>query len=269
MKSPFIIIASILIQIIHFTTAQSILFNNKYPIIRCQSTFNNITLTTAYKTNIITALTSVTSAVTSNYGFKKTTVDGESPNRVTAAAICRGDIDSESCKKCITNSSITLTQNCPNRIEALVWNMNCSLLYSNRTHTSTFYNRPYGKILSYVNASSDLIVYYKEALRGLAARLRIEAAGGNSLRKFATGDVVFGQPAALERIYAMVQCTPDLSSFDCNSCLSVVFREAQGCCDADVDVSVYYTSCFIRYSNKSFYNDPPLISLPSSGAFIS
>ncbi|GKG44358.1 concanavalin A-like lectin/glucanase [Tanacetum coccineum] len=49
-------------------------------------------------------------------------------------------------------------------------------------------------------------------------KLRAEAAGGNLLHKFATGgDVGYGPDSS--RIYAMMRCTPDLSSFDCNSCL--------------------------------------------------
>ncbi|GKB15165.1 cysteine-rich receptor-like protein kinase 10 [Tanacetum coccineum] len=73
-------------------------------------------------------------------------------------------------------------------------------------------------------------------------KLRAEAAGGNLLHKFATGgDVGYGPDSS--RIYAMMQCTPDLSSFDCNSCLSVVFRKAQGCCGTDVDAGVFFPSC--------------------------
>lgn len=147
--------------------------------------------------------------------------------------------------------------------EALIWNSNCSLLYSNRSNPgSTFYNRPYGKLLSYVNASN--LASYNVALRDLAARLRTEAANGDSLRKFATGDTTVDLgPNSSSKIYGLMQCSPELSSFDCNSCLSVVFREAQGCCNGDIDVAVFYTSCHVRYSNVLFYNDPPAISLPA------
>ncbi|KAI3741070.1 hypothetical protein L1987_58737 [Smallanthus sonchifolius] len=241
----------LLFQILCFTAAQR---NRGFPITRCQKTTTN----TVYLTNVQTALASVSSAVATHYGFNKTSV-GASPNTVTAAALCRGDIGLETCKDCISNSRVLLQQNCSNQTEALIWSWNCSLLYSNRTYTSTFYNRPYAKLLSYVNASN--VDAFGMALRNLAGSLRTEAAGGNSLRKFATGDAVFGPDSS--KIYALMQCAPDLSSFDCNSCLSVVFREAQGCCDSDIDVAVYYTSCFVRYSNVLFYNDPPTISLPA------
>ncbi|KAI3800315.1 hypothetical protein L1987_28402 [Smallanthus sonchifolius] len=239
----------LLFQLLCFTAAQR---HRGFPITRCQKTTTN----TVYLTNVQTALASVSSAVAIHHGFNKTSV-GENPNNVTAAALCRGDIGLETCKDCISSSVVLLHQNCSNQTEALIWTWNCSLLYSNRTYTSTFYNRPYAKVLSYVNASN--VDAFGTALRNLAGSLRTEAAGGSSLRKFATGDAVFGPDST--KVYALMQCAPDLSSFDCNSCLSVVFREAQGCCDGDIDVAVYYTSCFVRY--VSFYNDPPAISLPA------
>ncbi|PWA73002.1 Concanavalin A-like lectin/glucanase, subgroup [Artemisia annua] len=190
--------------------------------------FNNFTTNTVYQANIETALASVSLQVTKHYGFNKTPA-GESPNIVTGVALCRGDIGLETCQTCVNDSHILLRKNCPTGIEALVW-----------------------------TAKSD----YNVVLRDLAGKLRTKAASGNSLRKFATGDVVYGPDST--KVYALMQCAPDLSSFDCNSCLSVVFREAQGCCDGDIDVAVIFPACFIRYSNVSFYNDPPAISLPAA-----
>nr|XP_043619207.1 cysteine-rich receptor-like protein kinase 10 [Erigeron canadensis] len=255
MKSSSFIILSLLIlqHFLSFTAGQI----NYFPIFRCRASAGNFTANSTYGTNLKTALDSLVSAST-NYGFYNTSA-GEPPYTVSATTLCRGDIGSEACQSCIQSSITLLRQNCPYQMEALVWTSNCSISYSNRTYTSTVSARPNAKVSGTINATN--IDIFDKALRDLAGSLRALTAGGNLLRKFSTGDVVYGP--GLGKIYFMMQCTPDLSPFDCNSCLSIVFREAQGCCDGDIDVGVFFPSCYVRYSNVSFYNDPPAISLPS------
>ncbi|CAH1448351.1 unnamed protein product [Lactuca virosa] len=256
MESNFIIqnfLLLLLLQFLHLAAGQI----NDFPIFRCRDN-GNFTNNSTYESNLKTALASLPSAASTRYGFYNTSA-GVSPDTVNAVALCRGDVTSETCKDCISNTVLLIRQTCTNNIEALIWSLNCTVRYTNRTYSSVLEERPNADVSSSVNAS-DIDVFGK-TLRDLVGRLRVEAAGGNSLRKFATGDVGFGTDSS--KIYAMVQCLPDLSSFDCNSCLSIVFREAQGCCDGDIDVGVFYPSCFVRYSNASFYNNPPAIMLPS------
>ncbi|KAL7592994.1 hypothetical protein Lser_V15G32125 [Lactuca serriola] len=254
MESSFIIpcLLLLLLQFLCLAAGQV----NYFPIFRCRDD-GNFTRNTTYETNLKTALASLSATAATGYGFYNTSA-GVSPNAVTAIALCRGDVGSETCRDCIRNSIVLLRQNCANQLEALIWSSNCSVRYSNRTYTSVVDVRPNARVSSSINAS-DIDVFDK-ALRNLEGRLRVEAAGGNFLRKFATGDVGFGPDSS--KIYALMQCSPDLSSFDCNSCLSVVYRESQGCCDGEIDVGVFYPSCCVRYSNVSFFNDPPAIKLP-------
>nr|GEW33209.1 zinc finger, CCHC-type [Tanacetum cinerariifolium] len=72
-------------------------------------------------------------------------------------------------------------------------------------------------------------------------KLRAEAAGGNLLHKFATEDIGYGPDSS--RVYAMMQCMPDLSSLDCNSCLGKL---------RDV---VALTSCFFRGETNVIKNN--------------
>ncbi|CAH1448350.1 unnamed protein product [Lactuca virosa] len=255
MESSFIIPCLLLLLLQFLCLAAGQL--NYFPIFRCRDD-GNFTRNSTYEANLKTAFASLSATAATGYGFYNTSA-GVSPNAVTAIALCRGDVGSETCRDCIRNSIVLLRQNCANQLEALIWSSSCSVRYSNRTYTSVVDVRPNARVSSSINAS-DIDVFDK-ALRNLEGRLRVEAAGGNSLRKFATGDVGFGPDSS--KIYALMQCSPDLSSFDCNSCLSVVYRESQGCCDGEIDVGVFYPSCCVRYSNVSFFNDPPAIKLPS------
>jgi hypothetical protein len=57
--------------------------------------------------------------------------------------------------------------------------------------------------------------------------LRSEAVVGGSLRKFAVGNATVTN---FQTIYALVQCTPDLSKQDCKNCLDGASKEISKCC---------------------------------------
>ena len=60
---------------------------------------------------------------------------------------------------------------------------------------------------------------FNKVLYPLLDSLRNRASSGNSTRKFALQSV----PAPnYFQIYALLECTPDLSKTDCNNCLSQV-----------------------------------------------
>ncbi|KAJ0788663.1 putative AT-hook motif nuclear-localized protein [Helianthus annuus] len=89
----------------------------------------------------------------------------------------------------------------------------------------------------------------------------VEAVGGDSFRKLAVRSVTFGPDSVT--IHGIMQCTPDLSKEQCSECLDGAVRELRLCCSGRVAARVFYPNCFVRYLNENFYNDPPLISVPS------
>ncbi|KAF3966156.1 hypothetical protein CMV_009725 [Castanea mollissima] len=54
-------------------------------------------------------------------------------------------------------------------------------------------------------------------------------------------------------MYSLVQCTPDLSSFDCNRCLQEAISNVSTCCSGKQGGRVMYPSCTIRYEVSPFY----------------
>uniref|UniRef100_A0A6N2NAY6 Protein kinase domain-containing protein n=1 Tax=Salix viminalis TaxID=40686 RepID=A0A6N2NAY6_SALVM len=119
---------------------------------------------------------------------------------------------------------------------------------------------------SCVNDSTHKIL---QALQTLFARLQAKAASGNSLKKFASGN----QSAGLETVYAIVQCTPDLSEGQCSGCLLELFRLIPNCCDGNVKgkigVRLITPSCNLRWEIGKFFNgtleilSPPSLPAPS------
>jgi len=56
-------------------------------------------------------------------------------------------------------------------------------------------------------------------------------------------------------LYVLVQCTPDLSTSDCNQCLLLANLSLSICCNNNRGVRVLFPSCNFRFDNYSFFNE--------------
>ncbi|KAI5424446.1 hypothetical protein KIW84_030583 [Lathyrus oleraceus] len=66
---------------------------------------------------------------------------------------------------------------------------------------------------------------------------------------YATGKVAFED----KTVYALVQCTRDLSANDCSKCLQSAIGDIPGCCYASIGARVWSRSCYLRYEFYPFY----------------
>ncbi|CAI9760048.1 unnamed protein product [Fraxinus pennsylvanica] len=78
-----------------------------------------------------------------------------------------------------------------------------------------------------------------------------EAADDLSGKKFATKQANF---TAFQTLYTLAQCTPDLSSSDCNTCLRDGISTLPSCCNSKQGARVIFLSCNVRYETYPFYN---------------
>ncbi|MFS7889205.1 putative Gnk2-like domain-containing protein [Helianthus anomalus] len=130
-------------------------------------------------------------------------------DRVITFALCRGDIEPDACTKCFNDSIIKLRELCPNQTEAIGYYEPCFFRYSNETgNTNT--------VILASPVSVGNVDLFNRAVRELMDQLRLEAAAGGPLLKFATGNIT--GPDFL-RMFDLVQCTPDLLEQVCSDCL--------------------------------------------------
>ena len=214
----------------------------------------NYTSNSTYRANLNTLLASTYSNTEIDYGFYNFSA-GESPNKVNAIVVCRGDVSTDVCRTCINESSSTLLQSCPNQKEAIIWAEKCVLRYSHRSIFNTLDTVP---LLAYYN-KGDVpdVEAFNKVLRPLLDSLRNRTASGNSTHKFALRSVPVPN---FETIYALLECTPDLSRLDCNNCLSQVQVLIPQCCNGKQGGRFVTPSCDIRYETYSFYDpatEPP------------
>nr|XP_048325958.1 cysteine-rich receptor-like protein kinase 26 isoform X3 [Ziziphus jujuba var. spinosa] len=210
---------------------------------------NRTDASTIYNQNLNSLLTTFVSDTNNNYGFYNSSW-GQNPEKVNAIALCRGDVLPNDCRQCINETSTRLLLNCRNRKEAIIWGELCLVRYSD---SSIFYMKKEAPFKSLPSpnfvASAER---YKKTLDPLLESLIKKASLGDSLKKFAYDNTKV--PDA-EDIYALVQCTPDLSQQDCSDCLVNSTSQIPGCCGGKSGGRVLKPSCTLRYEYGPFYNE--------------
>ncbi|KAK3431907.1 hypothetical protein EUGRSUZ_E03031 [Eucalyptus grandis] len=189
-----------------------------YPPHAICATTGNFTANSTYQTTLTTLLSSIstTNSEPLKYGFfnASSAVSGASQT-IYVIGSCRGDLTGESNHACLDDSASDIRRLCPLQKEAVLYRGNCTLRYKNASIFGEVVVDPAYPLYNPDNVSSPDTDTYKAELMKLLGRLQGEAAGGGSLRKYAAEST----PAGFNVIYAMVQCTPDLTEQWCIDCL--------------------------------------------------
>ncbi|KAK7280219.1 hypothetical protein RJT34_25281 [Clitoria ternatea] len=223
----------------------------------CDHQKGNFTINSTYHKNLNTLLSSFPSYKDINYGFYNISY-GENPDKVYAIGLCRGDQTQDQCLSCLNTSRVSLTQNCPNQKEAIIWSGECMLRYSNRSIFGVLETQPTLILVNTKNETADR----SEALSNLFRNLTDLAASGDSRRKYASSTTFTPD---YRTVYGYVQCTPDLSSELCTNCLSEAIAQIPGCCLYQLGGNILQPSCRIRYDPYPYYGPTlNLDQLPSN-----
>ncbi|KAK7391010.1 hypothetical protein VNO78_19288 [Psophocarpus tetragonolobus] len=257
MASSKLIFLLCLLLTLSYTTAQpSFLYHF------CMNDKGNYTENSSYQTNLNTLLSTLSSNTQIDSGFYNFS-EGQNSDKVNAIGMCRGDVKPDVCRSCLNDSRILLTQRCPNQKEAIGWYDNCMLRYSNRSIFETMEPDP-TYFLWTLNNATDMD-QFNEALRGLVDSLRSKAASGDSLKKYAAGSTT---GPSFQTIFALLQCTPDLSEQQCNDCLVRAISDISSCCAGKTSGRIGKPSCNLRFDTSPFYDSavdtspPPHVSSP-------
>ncbi|KAB1202814.1 Cysteine-rich receptor-like protein kinase 29 [Morella rubra] len=230
----------------------------------------NYTANSTYQTNLNHLLTSLVPDNGTSYGFYHSSY-GQNLDEAYAIGLCRGDANPNVCRSCLNNATSLLRQLCPNQKEAIGGYDYCMLRYSNRSLYGTVETDPDFYMWNLNNVSANYVDQFNTDLRALMENLISQAAGGGSLLKFAANNATAPE---FKTLYALVQCTPDLSEAECKDCLRGALEDIPKCCDAKRGGRVIRPSCNIRFEDYLFFNfttteasapsSPPVSSPPSS-----
>ncbi|XP_070677635.1 cysteine-rich receptor-like protein kinase 10 isoform X6 [Malus domestica] len=224
----------------------------------------NYTTNSTYQTNLNRLLSSLPSDENGNgYGFYNASYRLNSSNEhIYAIGLCRGDVTVGDCRSCLNNSRYDLLQRCPNQKEAFGSYEKCNLRYSNRSIygvMETEPSRPSPYYWNINNISSSELDGFNQELEKLLDSIRREAAAGGSLRKFAFGNT---SAPTFQTIFALAQCTPDISEQNCSDCLVGAFAYSSNFY-GKVGGGVNKPSCYFRFDLYPFYDPTTVKQLPS------
>lgn len=236
---------------------KNILHKFVFLIFLCICTFNAESATPVYST--CTSNTNATAQITSNInsllsmlvsgtvqnGFLATSY-GSGNDQVYGLAQCRGDVSTTDCAACIRDARANASDACPTQTGATIWYDYCFLKYD----TTNFLGQvdTSGLYLYNTQNVTDPATFNKR-LGALMDKIDSEAveAGNNGLGK---GE---SELSPFETIYALVQCTRDLSNLNCAQCLSIAISNFPVICDNRRGCRVLYGSCYVRYELYPFY----------------
>ncbi|KAL5579096.1 hypothetical protein UlMin_011538 [Ulmus minor] len=219
-----------------------------FPSNFCNNSNGNYTANSTYQTNLSNLLSTLPSKGDNNNGFYNSS-SGNGSDEVYSIGLCRGDIKPDVCRSCLNDSITPLLELCPNQKEAIIWYDECLLRYSNKSLFGNMDNSLKILMSSSQNVTSNVSDFFQD-LRSLLDNLKNRAAAGGSLRKFATGNE---STSGFVTIYALAQCTPDLSQGECISCLDGIYVDIPRCCEGKIGGRILTASCNFRYENSLFY----------------
>ncbi|KAJ4703234.1 putative Kinase [Melia azedarach] len=237
----------------------------------CYST-GNFTTNSTYASNRKFILSTLASNASANGGFTTATF-GQDPDKVYALALCRGDTSSESCAECVNATAQGIMIMCPNQKEAYFWGGGtelgpfCLVRYADRSFFGILELDPAILSSDDDNITSNLTQFDMIWERGIERTIK-RASTGSCRPQFATEEEDLTN---LQRIYSLMQCTPDISQSDCEVCLRQSVAAYLTCCHGREGGYVLIPNCNFRWGLRSFYNETvcPSPALPPGSSTMS
>lgn len=180
------------------------------------------------------------------------TSSGNDPDKVFALYMCLDYLSPNSCHDCINRAQSDIVNICPDSKEAVVWEEDCQLRYSNQNffgRLNVSGNIPKANVKNISDPEK-----FEKAVNETLSKLAEQAASNHSLNMYATGEVPYEDKDRYEVVYALVQCTTDLSGHDCYKCLERAIEDILRAYNFSIGARLLSRSCYLRYEFYPFYN---------------
>ncbi|XP_056171982.1 cysteine-rich receptor-like protein kinase 15 isoform X2 [Syzygium oleosum] len=176
-------------------------------------------------------------------------LSGNSPNKVYGQYMCLNYVPNSTCHSCIVKGSEDILELCPNKMEAVVWEEFFQLRISDQKFFGCLfeiYKHQFNpKNISDPGKFGSVV---DETLSFLVWKAVPESPG----TYYATKEKEF-ELGTNQTLYALVQCTQDLTVDDCRKCLQEAIRHVKDCCNFSLGARVLSPSCYLRYELYNFY----------------
>lgn len=167
------------------------------------------------------------------------TTAGDGADRAYGLYMCEGDLSSDDCRSCVEAATAGVLQSCPSNRQGIIWYDYCQMRFSDNDFFGV------KDVRGFPMSNPDATVYNPSLPLGVLSRL-VEDAPSRRPLKFATNASV------TDGVYALAQCTDDLSSGDCRECLETILQNIRDCCSSAQGYRYLAPACWVRYEATPF-----------------
>ncbi|KAF7836266.1 cysteine-rich receptor-like protein kinase 10 [Senna tora] len=216
-----------------------------------------------YQTNLNSLLSSFISDSSTSNGFGNRSLGSSddydrSNSMVYGLYLCRGDVNSSICHSCVQNCSNLIQQHCPNNASAVLWYPFCVLRYSNQYFFGNLTMTPRIPMFDVTQNFTSAGEFDSDArilMNGLIQT--------GSEAELMFGTHMFNINGTQKR-YGWVQCTRDITSEECRTCLSNMLEDVEDCCEGKRVWRIFSPSCVVMYETQPFFVDGTGTIAPTS-----
>jgi hypothetical protein len=248
---------TITITIVVIITFHGQICNAQLPTTICHNNFN-YTNGSQFESNLNRVFDMLLQR-TNQTGFN-ISVYGQSPDQIYGLLQCRADMTVNQCYSCSQFATTHIRQICGNAVGGSIWPFECFLRYENYSFIGQL-DEDVG--YTYLEGNSSKPAGFDAAVEKLLYQLSTEAANGTKRSAFGTT-----VDSLSRKIYGLVQCTRDLSTDNCTTCLSNKINYIFTSSPATEGVQLWGQSCIVRYGLSPFMSStalaPPTKETPPS-----
>ncbi|KAF4350874.1 hypothetical protein F8388_008056 [Cannabis sativa] len=218
------------------------------PYTRCSNTTSNYTDNSLFQSNLQNLLATFPSNA-STLKFHTSIMGEKDADKVYGVYMCLNYVNDQLCHDCIATAAQDVLTLCHhNSKEAVVWEELCQLRYSNDNFFGKLSDDT-GDIplrnLQNISQPEEFKSFMTKTLRNLTQT----AAYNHDSFSYATGEVSYMD----KTVYALVQCSRDLSPDDCKDCLGSATEEILDVYYYSIGARLLSRSCYLRYELYAFY----------------
>ncbi|KAH8493482.1 hypothetical protein H0E87_020292, partial [Populus deltoides] len=211
-----------------------------------------------YQANLNILLSSLAGNATRNdiNGFYNAST-GNDVYEVYGLFLCRGDVSVEVCQECVNRATNDVVQRCPIQKEAIIWYDQCFLRYSNSSNFSSLSKTSWLVMWNPQNITVN-VKFNMRVVGSISDAAKEAASAPSGEKKFAAKNVTYTWE---ESLYVLVQCTPDLSKYDCIQCINLTLSYLPIYINNKQGGRVLFPSCNFRYETYLFYNVAAVVAM--------
>jgi len=174
--------------------------------------------------------------------------------------MCRGDLPVRLCGRCVKNATDQIYSKCLSSPKGIIWYSHCFLHYSDRKFFSNIETSPIYRDINITKHSITNQNLFTSTLSNQLSQLANDT--GDSDDRYMTNSLKLN---ARQTLYSLGQCTRDLSSEDCATCLNDVIVTAIPWSNlGSVGGRIMYPSCNLRFELFQFYMEGHKAQPPGS-----